>query len=302
MPSLTEKVINLKHLVSLCTQDFTPDNSCEPETMINSYWSLIYINEGSAIITIGGRSYIADRNTATFISPNQIHSIVPMNDSGFTYTHAVFFLETIDDRSFKNFPVKCSPKEIERLSNATTNFSQAYQLLEKLSKKETKSQVAEANLVLYKTCLQCSYLSFENFLICFFDETAAPFQDSRKLIHHINIAASVEAYLSDHVRENISLEETALYFGYSVSSLQKIFKAITGESIIVYFNKLKLEEAKRLISQTNMNFSQISSYLGYSTSNYFSRIFKATVGLTPTEYASANQNKKSHNNEEKSDA
>ena len=138
-------------------------------------------------------------------------------------------------------------------------------------------------------------------MICFYNDSAPPSKDSNKLIHHANIAASVEAYLSDHVRESISLEETALHFGYSVSNLQKIFKAVTGESIIVYFNKLKLAEAKRLISQTNMNFSQISSYLGYSTSNYFSRIFKATVGLTPTEYSNVTQTKKISKNEKKSD-
>ena len=52
-----------------------------------------------------------------------------------------------------------------------------------------------------------------------------------------------------------------------------------------YFLALKITEAKRLIRESSLNFTQISESLGFSTIHYFSRLFKEKTGMTPTDYA-----------------
>jgi len=54
-----------------------------------------------------------------------------------------------------------------------------------------------------------------------------------------------------------------------------------------YFISLKIEEAKRLLSETPMNVTEISQMLGFSSVHYFSRLFKSKTGMTPTEYRCA---------------
>ena len=50
---------------------------------------------------------------------------------------------------------------------------------------------------------------------------------------------------------------------------------------------MKIEYAKQLIRENQMNFTQISDFLGYSSIHYFSRQFKKISGMTPSEYASS---------------
>ncbi len=303
MPILTEKVLELKHLAILCKQKVFKEEVAPRVEISNSFWNLIYVESGVINIYLNDDKHlIAKSNTVVFIPPEKTFSISSANDGDSICILASFHIETNDLTGFKTHPVKCNSKELDRLNCALTNFTQAAHLLKKLSEELPKASITEQNFWMYKTCLQVAYCSFEFLLLNFYTSRALHTKNSHKLIHHENIASSIEVYLAEHLLDSISLEETALHFGYSVSNLQKIFKAVTGESIIVYFNKLKLEEAKRLISQTSMNFAQIANYLGYTSSNYFSRIFKATLGMTPTEYANIYQNKKNTEESKKQDS
>ena len=50
---------------------------------------------------------------------------------------------------------------------------------------------------------------------------------------------------------------------------------------------MKIDFAKQLIRENEMNFTQISDFLSYSSIHYFSRQFKKLSGMTPTEYATS---------------
>ena len=57
--------------------------------------------------------------------------------------------------------------------------------------------------------------------------------------------------------------------------------------VIEFFSRMKIELAKQLIRENQMNFTQISDFLGYSSIHYFSRQFKKISGMTPSEYATS---------------
>ena len=50
---------------------------------------------------------------------------------------------------------------------------------------------------------------------------------------------------------------------------------------------MKVEFAKQLIRENQLNFTQISDFLGYSSIHYFSRQFKKVTGMTPSEYSTS---------------
>ena len=54
-----------------------------------------------------------------------------------------------------------------------------------------------------------------------------------------------------------------------------------------YHKRIKLEKAKQLIREGTHNFTQICDSLGFSSPQYFSKLFKRYTGLTPSEYASS---------------
>ena len=97
----------------------------------------------------------------------------------------------------------------------------------------------------------------------------------------------ITGYLRDNVRQKISLKDVCERFNYSRSFICKIFKEQTGESLICYFNRLKIEEAKKLLADTDMTVISISEMLGFSEAKYFGVTFKKQEGMSPQSYRAA---------------
>ena len=97
----------------------------------------------------------------------------------------------------------------------------------------------------------------------------------------------VVAYLGQHLSGRVTIETICKDNLIGKSQLQKIFSKKSGLGIIEYFSNMKIEAAKELIRTEQMNFTQISERLGYTSIHYFSRQFKKVTGMTPSEYASS---------------
>lgn len=288
LPNISKKMISIEHLISISRKHHSHSETPDAGQTLNNYWNFIFVESGTAIVTVGEKNYTVESGHIIFIFPNQFHYIRSADDATVSYISCSFVSDSTMLLNLKNAPIRCNESDYSYLLTALHNVTSALSLLKESSNFNYKD-VYQPQLL---QKLQIAYSSVEIFiLIVSNNKPAETPKESHKQTRHANITAGVEEYLAERVRETISLQDTAQHFGYSVSNIQKIFKAVTGQSIIVYFNKLKLEEAKKLIAENNMTFSQIASFLGYSNPNYFSRIFKTTVGMTPTEYANLHQKK-----------
>lgn len=72
-----------------------------------------------------------------------------------------------------------------------------------------------------------------------------------------------------------------------VSQLKKLFRKHRGGGVMECFNLMKINTAKQLIRNQQMNFTQIADYLGYTSVHYFSRNFKNITTMSPSEYRSS---------------
>jgi AraC-like DNA-binding protein len=70
----------------------------------------------------------------------------------------------------------------------------------------------------------------------------------------------------------------------SRTTLKMTFKGSLGLGVMEYYKLLKIEEAKRLIREEELNFTQVADKLEYSSIHYFSKQFKKVTGMTPSEY------------------
>ena len=94
----------------------------------------------------------------------------------------------------------------------------------------------------------------------------------------------ITEFLYQNISKNLTLDDIAKSGYMSVSKLKLVFREFANTGPLNYFNILKIEEAKKLIRAGKYNITQISDILGFNSLHYFSRFFKKTVGLTPTEY------------------
>lgn len=94
----------------------------------------------------------------------------------------------------------------------------------------------------------------------------------------------IRAYIEQHAAENISLKGIAARFYMNPVYLGQLFRKTYG----VYFNefllKLRVQEAKRLLRQTDLRIYEIAERVGFGSSDYFVTQFEKMVHATPTEY------------------
>jgi len=99
------------------------------------------------------------------------------------------------------------------------------------------------------------------------------------------IIGSAQQYVQNHITEKLTVSVVADGIGVSASYLTALFHKHLAFSPGEYIRRIKLEKCKQLIREGQMNFTEISENLQYSTVHHFSRQFKQMFGLTPTEYA-----------------
>lgn len=98
-----------------------------------------------------------------------------------------------------------------------------------------------------------------------------------------SVRACVE-YISEHLHENLRLEELSSHCGLCTRSLSLKLKAELGMGIPEYIHREKLREAKYLLERTDYTLTQITTFLNYPTQSYFTQIFKKYEGCTPQQY------------------
>lgn len=95
-----------------------------------------------------------------------------------------------------------------------------------------------------------------------------------------NLAKKIVANFSvDYSVEGLSKES-----GLSQAKLQEGFKLLYTRTVTEYIRHVRLEASRDFISTTDMNISQVVYTIGFSSRSYFSKIFKAKYGISPSEF------------------
>lgn len=95
---------------------------------------------------------------------------------------------------------------------------------------------------------------------------------------------TAKQYIQRHFAEQITLEEVAEATGFSVSYFSTIFKKETGEGFNKYLTRIRMEEAKQQLRESDALVVEICRSVGYNDLKHFSQTFHKSTGLTPGEY------------------
>jgi len=92
------------------------------------------------------------------------------------------------------------------------------------------------------------------------------------------------SYISKNFALPMTLEDVAKEVHLNPSYFSSIFKKSCGSSFKEYLNLVRIEESKRLLSNTDYSIIDIAIAVGFEDQSYFSKVFKKYTGLTPTSY------------------
>lgn len=99
-----------------------------------------------------------------------------------------------------------------------------------------------------------------------------------------NAVSTCIGYMKENFKENITLEDLGALTGYSNLHLLRLFKQDLGQSPHQYLTVLRLEQAKRMLSETDMNLEQIAAACGFRSVSHFKTLFKQQTYYTPGSY------------------
>lgn len=100
-----------------------------------------------------------------------------------------------------------------------------------------------------------------------------------------NMKAEILSYLDVHYRDpDLSQTQVADAFHISNYTLSRMFKNQVGIGFTEYVNARRLEYARELLLTTTYPIREISVMSGFANDNYFSRLFKASTGMTPSAF------------------
>lgn len=257
-------------------------------------WLFLYVDRGKATLRFQGHDYQLDEGFAMFLP---LHSQIQKED----------FL-SVAEQAFANLYIinfQLTAGSLAPYCNQMIRLSPNLTAYVKLLLKEAKfcfqndlRQVEYSPLVLRENrpfgSEQMLKNLMEQFLISLVREAHSKagkiyFELTRETLIMDNLNKNpyfdgIIHYLENHIGENLTIKQICDDNLTNRSKLQRTFHACTGEGVIAYHQKMKIEYAKILIREGVMNFTQISELLAYSSLHHFSKKFKQLTYMTPSSY------------------
>lgn len=102
--------------------------------------------------------------------------------------------------------------------------------------------------------------------------------------HGDELVCKAQAYIEENLRERISFEDLASKLAISRRNFDRRFIKATGNTPVEYWQRVKVEVAKRLLEKGRKNIYEVMDEAGYSDDKAFREVFKKIAGLSPLEY------------------
>lgn len=116
-------------------------------------------------------------------------------------------------------------------------------------------------------------------LITLFMDAAAPVKS--------RAALALRQWLDKHFRAQVSIAAVAQHAGVTPEAATRAFRKEYGVTPLEYLNRLRIKHACRLLEEGDATLKRIANACGFSDANYFGRVFRKCVGVSPGEYRKA---------------
>lgn len=277
--------LEIKDLISAHYFEYAKDFAFSGE--LHDFWELVYADKGGFYLTAGTRELLLRQGQMYLHKPMEYHNIrccgSASNSVIFSFTCACPALFGLAGR-----PIDCGEWERELLAKLVAEADGAFSsplgdpYVYCLERREKAPFAAEQLIRLYLEELMIGLVRKNS-------EPSPPEPHAGLPRQRADEARCREicAYLERQVYEELDFPLVCRVFSISPSALKKLFRERLGMGVMAYYQRAKIEQAKRLIREETLNMTEIAAKLRYSSVHYFSRHFKQLTEMTPTEYAAS---------------
>lgn len=278
-----QKTISIRSISSIHYFEFDDSFVDRPES--HEEWEMVYIDRGECNIIADNEKFTLSQGEIYFHKPREEHMLQIIEGIPSNIFIITFNCNSAAMRYFEKRKLEADVSTKQHIATIIHEASNTYYLpfnnpsMSGLKYKSGKILWAGDQTVLIRLELMLIELIR-------LDESFAerPRAFLKKEIIEDDLCFKIVEYMEAHLYEKLSMDELSKNLSFSKSYISKRFASTCGYSIVDYFNTMKINEAKRMIRETNKNFVEIADLLMLSNSHYFSTLFKKYAGMTPTQY------------------
>ena len=205
-------------------------------------------------------------------------------DIFFTFPASSFAIESVENFSYMyiSFVGLRGNMIFENLNISSSNF--IFHNADEVYDVWQKGLLANVNII---------DLMSESVLLYTFSYLGNRLLHSKKEVKQYHSFDLIKKYVDEHFSEHhFSLEDICEDLSYNKKYISSLFKKHMGTGIINYLNTIRIQNACTMMEQGFTSIIDIADRCGYSDSQYFSKVFKSKMGITPTQHIDNLQNTK----------
>jgi len=248
-----------------------------PSNHFHSHYEMYYLLSGEVKYFINDSIYNVKQGTVVMIPPQIIHKSInasdPKHERFLIYFKPEFIKEFLGiepgilncfDVNILNIP----PQKQSKIEGFFKSMLNEY------------PHITSQNIVMTKSYFAQLLITLNRYLE---DGKIAEYTAS-ELNQNTEKILDIVKFINNNYDKEISLSGLSKEFYISQSYLSRSFKSVTGFTYIEYLNRVRIKKAIELLKSTNMNITEISESVGFSSSNHFCKMFKAIMKISPLKY------------------
>ena len=230
---------------------------------------VIYVNSGCCTLDIEGTLVSLKKDDAIVINPGHSHNFMVDMRKGCRITQVEFQVEGISEEE-----LKLSFFERDAAYYTINDAVELCRIMESICQYNYQ---CEKDTIYYPLI---RYAFAQLILLCSF------YREQRKNVtnYHDDKVDGVISYIESHYTDNLDMEEVALKYRVSSRYIRREMMKRKGLSCSEYITMLRVARAKRLLRDTKYSITEVALQSGFSSAQYFCRIFSKSAGMTPTNF------------------
>ncbi|NOU65643.1 helix-turn-helix domain-containing protein [Paenibacillus sp. LMG 31461] len=274
MSLVIQKVITMHYF------EFGKDYSFNGEK--HDFWEFLYVDRGEVEVHADDQRYLLKQGSIIFHKPNEFHSFYATKGKAPNLIVMTFDCHSKAMQFFEQKVLHLEDEERNLLAQIVREGQQAFEfpfghpLVRRQDAPVGSEQMIQSYLEILLVRLLRKSAQVEA-------DTPLSTVAKEKSVH--DLTSKVMSYMEAHIDAHLTLNEISQVFCVGKTQLKELFKKHTNYTLMEYFAKLKIDQAKILIREETYNFTEISRQLGFSSVHYFSKAFKKATLMSPSEYA-----------------
>ena len=283
-----EDSITINRIISVHYFQYMSDFSFPGES--HDFWELICVDRGEIDAVAGDRRLTLKKGNILFHKPNEFHNVLTNGKVSPSLVVIGFECHSPAIKSFEDQLMSVQDTEKKLLAQIIVEARNTFD--GRLDDPYQEELIFNSEPLTFGSAQLISHY-LEQLMIHLYRRYfsySLPVRSSRFLAEASSgndTYNRIVRYMEEHLGERMTIDRICRDNLVGRSQLQKLFRDTKGCGVIEFFSMMKIDTAKQMIRDNQLNFTQIADRLGYNSIHYFSRQFKQITSMTPSEYATS---------------